>query len=172
VSGVLAGRLTKTGGSGGYTMTVSVFDAAKRNLLERCSASAKWTVAHNARTYGGSTSQGDPVAITLNAKRTRISDMYVAYHMDCGGGSYLEPGDDFTFVVRRGGRFGARFEDDVTIAGGGGASRKIFYDVGGIVRPTTAAGTLTVSTLEVDAAGNPQTVGCGTPDVTWKAMTG
>jgi hypothetical protein len=172
VTGFIAGRLTRTGGSGGYTMLVSVLDASKNTVLERCSAESRWKVARNARTYGGETSQGEPVAITLNAKRTKIADMLVAYRLDCGGSRFLTWSDDFTFLLGRGGHFGARFTDDGTIDGGNGASRKIFYDISGSVMRNTAKGALTVTTREIDAEGNVQPQGCATPELSWTAANG
>jgi hypothetical protein len=170
VTGFLAGKLGATGGSGSYSMLVSVLDTTSGSLIERCSIDAKYKVAHNARTYGGSTSQGEPIAITVNKQRTKITSFDVGYRMDCPGGGFLMPAESFFFALDRTGKFGASFNEENAVPDGG--SRKVFYDFGGSLRKTVAKGSMTVTTMETDAQGNIQTEGCATPNITFKAVSG
>jgi hypothetical protein len=169
VTGFLAGKLGATAGSGSYSMLVSVLDATSGSLIERCSVDAKYKVGHNALTYGGATSQGEPIAITVNKQRTKVTSFDVGYRMDCPGGQFLMPAESFFFKLS-GGKFAASFDDSSAFPDG--SSRKVFYNFGGSVKKTVAKGSMTMTTMEIDAQGNVQTEGCGTPSITFKAVSG
>ena len=167
VTGVLSGKLGKSGGSGGYTLMVSVFELPAGTMLESCTVSGTWKVAHDARTYSGATSQDQPIVVKLNAARTRVTGMFVGFRVGCPDNSFFQPSEAFTFGLSRAGQFGASIPSSGPADGGG--TRDVSRSFSGTVKRAVAKGSFNISMTETDAQGVAQPA-CSTQDVTWKAV--
>jgi hypothetical protein len=176
VTVILSGRLTATGGKGQYTALVTVLPAAGGDAIETCSARSNWTLRRGPRTYAGSTSQGEPLVLTVNARRTRITDLLVAYRMNCKDGTFFEPSDHFTFPLARSGGFGEPINDKTTLPDGSLSDR--IYDLSGTVLRTTASGRLYIDDKVYAAPPDTDLTrplrNCASPEpfTTWKAASG
>ena len=109
--------------------------------------------------------------LRLDARRTRVNDVLVAWQADCStSGGYIRVPDHFgNFVLKRSGSFGNPFSTDLPREGGGTSNWQ--YRLAGRVTKTKASGVLQAKLSETDAAGV-ATDSCDAGNVTWKAATG
>jgi hypothetical protein len=166
IEGKLAGRRA----SGRLSAVVKVMDRASGASLASCQATQRWVATRSPRlVYGGTTSQGEPVVIRLNAKRNRVDDVLTTWNAPCSQGAYRVPDRFGSFRVKRSGAFGNPFTYDTTMDGGD--TLHFDYAFAGRVTAKRVRGTLQVKIAQTDPAGAPVD-GCDTGGVTWKATTG
>jgi hypothetical protein len=167
------GKLKAARASGTLSAVVKIMDQATGAGITSCDTGSLRWVATRAPgiVYGGSTSQGEPMVLRLNAQRKRVNDVLTIWRAPCAtSGGYFRVSDRFTgFPIKSTGRFGSPFTND-TPADGGGALH-VDYALAGRVTKTSAKGTLQVKVSETDAGGA-GTDSCDTGGVTWKAATG
>ena len=121
--------------------------------------------------YGGSTSQGEPLVVRLNASRKRVNDVLLTWRAPCApSGGFWRVADHWgNFRVKSTGSFGNPFNQEFAMDAGG--KRRFDAAIAGRVGRTSAKGTVQVKISETDVNGA-ATDSCDTGAVTWKAATG
>ena len=167
------GKLKKTSARGTLAATVKVSDRETGADVTACDTGrVRWVAARAPGVvYGGTTSQGEPLVIRLNAKRKRVNDLLTTWYADCPaqGGFYRVPDSLGGFPVRSAGRFGAPWTVDVPMDDGN--SMHVDYNLAGRIARASAKGTLQVKLTRTDAAGA-ATADCDSGGLSWKATTG
>jgi hypothetical protein len=169
----VAGKLKPGRATGTISADVTILDKTTGAEITSCQTGKQSFDA--TRTpgviYGGRTSQGEPLVVRLNAKRTRVSDMITVWRAPCtpSGGYFRVPDHFVNFSLKKTGAFGNPFVDDTPIDAGG--KRHWDYSISGRVSKTKAKGALQVKVADSDAAGV-ATDACDTGAVTWKVATG
>jgi hypothetical protein len=168
----VSGKLKPRRASGTLSATVKIADKATGTEITSCQSKQTWVAARSPGIIlGGSTSQGEPLVVRLNAARTRVNDVITVWRAPCAssGGYFRVPDHFVNFPLKRTGGFGNPFSDDAPIDAGG--KRHWDYSISGRVSKTKAKGTLAVKVSDNDAAGASLDV-CDTGRVSWKASTG
>ena len=121
--------------------------------------------------YGGETSQGEPIVLRLDARRTRVNDVIVAWRADCApSGGFLRVPDHFVnFAIKRSGSFGNPFSSAQPRDGGGMSNWE--YRLTGRITKTKASGALQAKMSDIGDAGDVTDL-CDAGNLTWKAATG
>jgi hypothetical protein len=166
VDGKLAGR--RAGGR--LSALVKISDRATGAELTSCQATQRWDAMRRPGVvYGGTTSQGEPFVVRLNATRKRVNDVLTGWHADCSQGGFGGPDRIGNFAVKRSGAFGNPFSADTTMDAG----EKLHFDYAfaGRLSAKQVRGTLQVKVAITDPAGTPVD-SCDTGGLTFKATTG
>lgn len=162
-------RLTRTGARGTISVLITEWDKPGAlpgigppgaKVVDRCrTGSVAWTAAHRpGRVYGGSTSQGEPLVLILNARRTAVSSAGVGWHASCTPSGFVDFPDALrNFPLRRG-----RFGDTFTWRPSGAT---IAYAFSGRVARRSASGRLDVRVRSDDGRT------CRTGRLTWSAAS-
>jgi hypothetical protein len=167
----VSGKLKAKRAAGTLSAIAKVSEKATGNASDSCqTGNVSWVATRSPGiVYGGATSQGEPIVLRLNTARERVNDVITTWNAPCGEAGYFRSPDHFVnFPVKRTGRFGNPFTDDVTNASG--SKVHYDYDVAGRVNKAAAKGTLQVKITETDPAG--AATSCDSGGVTWKAATG
>jgi hypothetical protein len=168
----VSGKLKPKQASGTLSAIVKIADKATGAEITSCQTKQTWTATRSPGIIlGGSTSQGEPLVVRLNAQRTRVNDVITVWRAPCApSGGYFRVRDHFVnFPLKRTGAFGNPFSGDAPIDAGG--KRHWDYSISGRVSKTKAKGTLAVKVSDNDAAGASVDV-CDTGRVSWKVTTG
>jgi hypothetical protein len=166
------GKLTKKAAHGTLSAKVTIVDTASGNTVDTCTLGKRsWKAARAPGViYGGSTSQGEPLVLRLNAARRKVDDLIFAWEASCTpDGAFRFNEDFYNWKVKSTGAFGGPVTADVAIDGGG--QRHFDYSLGGRVGSSKAKGTIHAKFNDVDAAGTQGRM-CDTGNVTWSAQTG
>ena len=168
----VSGKLKPTRASGTLDAIVKVSDKATGAAITSCEARLRWVATRKPEViYGGATSQGEPIVIRLDARRTRVNDVMLTWRASCStsGGFYRAPDHFVNFDLSPTGKFGNPFTAQTDIDGGG--KRQWDYQIAGRVTRKKAGGTLQAKVSDTDAAGAATDL-CETGNLTWKAATG
>jgi hypothetical protein len=173
----IAGTLRSASGTGTLSATSTLTDtpavgsappAVGAKVLETCTTGVlHWTTAHRpGRVYGGSTAQGEPLVLRVAANRHRIDHVDVGWHADCLPQGLVDFPETFArFPLTATGHFGDTFTWRYPNTSGTG-DNVYDYAVSGVLRPTTARGTLRAKVRYPDGTT------CDTAAQSWKAVTG
>ena len=169
----VTGKLKAGRASGTLSAIVKIVDKATGAAVTSCQTGKQsWLATRKPGIiFGGSTSQGEPLVVRLNAERTRVNDVITVWRAPCTpSGGYFRVRDHFVnFALKKTGGFGNPFSNDTPMDAGG--KRHWDYSVKGQVSKTKAKGALQVKVADSDPAGAPVDA-CDTGGVTWKAATG
>lgn len=109
--GSMTGSFRRTGARGTMRVTVDIADRATGAAVMTCTTPRMRWVAHRGRGrfYGGISSQGEPVYLSLTADRRMVWDVGVEWHADCTPSGFADRPDWVTEFRVSGGRFGDVF---------------------------------------------------------------
>ena len=162
------GRLAVRRSSGTWQAHVDVFERATGTKVDNCdTGSFRWGAgAQQNLTYGGVTTEGEPVVLRLNAARTKVSVLSIGWHASCSDGTIYEIGDGLAdFPLSRAGRFGDTFTQRFPVEGG---ELRYAYVIRGKVGRARASGTFKVTRTVHDESGA-TLVTCEAPSARWTA---
>jgi hypothetical protein len=110
-SGIVAGRLTRKGGRGTVAVSVAVFDLTTGAPVMTCQTNTmRFRVTRRlGRSYGGTSSQGEPVVMFLSPNRRTVREIGFDLNSECLPAGFVDYPDWVTRFAIRGGRFGDRF---------------------------------------------------------------
>jgi hypothetical protein len=169
----IEGKLSPHRVSGTLSGTAKIMDKATGNAVGSCqTGTLRWAASRApGKVFAGATSQGEPVVARVDPARHKVSDLMLTWESkSCTPPGFVRVPDDVgNFRISRSGAFGAPFDEEFALDGGG--KRTFAYDVAGHVTKTAARGTYRVTMNEADAAGT-QTSSCDTGAIGWKARTG
>lgn len=134
---------------------------AGANVVDRCrTGTVRWSARHDpGRVYGGATSQGEPLVLLANRRRTSIDTAGIGWHGGCTDNGFIDFPDVLrNFPVRRG-----RFGDVFTWRPEAGV--EVNYDLSGSLNSRTASGSLRVDVVKANSAT------CSTGQLTWRASS-
>jgi hypothetical protein len=171
----ISGTLGRRSATGTYSAeVVTIGDAPAAGVCDK--VDQRWKASSDAGwIYGGSTSQGQPLVLRLNDRRTSVADLIVGWGVPrCRPESFgfnWQLGDWLSDFAIAHGRFGDNFSQRYHLKSGSDA---LFdYDVAGTILrgPGTARGTFSArESLLLFSA--PAMLVCDSGDLTWHARTG
>jgi hypothetical protein len=160
------GTFKKSSASGTWRGRVAVVDASGA-VTETCdSGTVRWLAARGPRTYGGSTTQGEPVVVETSKDRSKVEYFGVGWGAPCSDGNFFHIGDELgNFPLTTGGLFGDDWSSDFPFQDGTG---KVSYSwtVRGTLRKGRGGGTFAAHREESDTTGA-TTSTCDTQSVRW-----
>lgn len=168
----ISGKLTSKRATGTLHAQVTVLEKATGATLTTCEQRMRFSATRAPSViYGGETSQGEPIVLRLDARRSRVNEVRVTWRADCApSGAFLRVADRFVnFALKRSGRFGNPFSAHLPRDGGGVSNLR--YRLTGRVTETKASGVLQAQMSDLDATGV-ATDSCDAGNLTWKAATG
>ena len=79
----IKGKLKPGKASGTFAATVKMIDPATGNTVS-CQTTQRWVATRDPGIiYGGTTSQGQPLVVRLNAQRNRVNDVITTWYANC-----------------------------------------------------------------------------------------
>jgi hypothetical protein len=160
----LKGRLGRQRSSGTLKADVTVFAPGSEATETTCTTgTVRWSAVHAPGTvFAGATSQGEPIVLWTNARRTKLLRAVFGWHSNCTPeGGVDVPDELFNFAISRTGAFGDTFDwtpEDSKI--------RVDYSFSGKLSRTRASGKLDVVFRPDRDAG---ATTCPTGPLTWKA---
>ena len=170
VSAKVTGRLRRASASGTLTAYTTIVDGTTGSQSMSCETGrVRWTASRApGRIYGGSTSQGEPFVVRLDARRRVVRDLLFGWHsQSCTPEGFVRFPERFgNFAVNRRGRWGDSWQQVVD-----GGAVTFSYKLAGALRRTSARGTLAAAVNRVDDSGATD-LSCESGTISWKAKTG
>jgi len=154
--------------TGSHRLHVDRVDAAGA-VLATCDQTATFTaISARGKVFGGHTSQGGPVVVTLAAKRSTVRQVHIGWEASCAPSGDFQASETLVDFRLAGGVFG----DDWTYNSPGlppGESATASYSLYGKIKRSRVTGTLRVKTTSTDATG---TIPCDTDTISFTASSG
>lgn len=167
----LNGKLGRNGGSGTLSAQSTITDVpaftqtlpTSINVLQTCdTGTLKWKVVRKPGVvYGGRTSSGEPLVLTLSANRRSVKQIDFGWHAACVPDGFFDYPDTLINFSLTGGRFGDSFQWKPE-----GTTTNIDYVVDGKVSRTSSSGKLAVKVTFANGTS------CDTGNTSWNARTG
>lgn len=108
--GAIIGTFNRSGARGTITPVIQVTDRASGAATTCSAGTLKWTARRRlGRYYGGMSSQGEPVVLTLTANRRSVYEFGIDLHGSCTPGGTMDMPDWINDFGVRNGRFGDSF---------------------------------------------------------------
>lgn len=160
-SGTVKGTFTRGAASGTIAVSVAVFDAATGAAVMTCQTNTmRFKLQRDpGRVYGGTTAQGEPVAMFLTKNRRMVWEFGVDMNAPCQPSGFMDLADWVVEFKIRGGRFGDRF----SFRRNGDTYR---YVLRGKVTPRRASGTLSLTLVAAEGGV------CRTGTMRWSLVSG
>ena len=169
----LKGKLTKKVASGTLTGTATVYDESNGNVLTTCSTGgSKFKAARAAGfVYGGATTQGEPLVVSLNSARTKVSDLKFSWQAACDQTEWSPM--HITMEDFYGPLHGSTFSVNLTAPyhRADGGTNVWSYVIKGKISKTLAKGTLKLGYTSLDSNSNTEGT-CTAGPLTFKAASG
>jgi hypothetical protein len=153
----VTGKVPRSGRARGtYAASITLTTPTGRTI-DCATDTLRWTVLSNPRIYSGSTTDGMPVVVELNAPATKVRTVRFAWEASCTsaeGDFTTNYGERLTnFPIRRSGAWGDSFTKNEKHDDGSKADVK--YALGGRVTAGRATGTITITVAGTKADGTP-----------------
>lgn len=160
--GSVTGTFRRSGARGTIQITIDAADQLTGEAVTTCrSGKLRWELFRGrGHVYGGTTSQGEPVALFLTPDRRALSEFGFGWHTGCSSGDFVDVPDEITNFIIRNGRFGDSFPFV------DGAGNSAYYRFSGKLGRTAASGTVRVSMATAWGAT------CETGRLKWSAVSG
>jgi hypothetical protein len=160
------GKFRKTSASGTWSGHLDVRDAGG-SVIDTCdTGTIPWVTLRGPTSYGGTTTQGEPVVIVTTKDRTRVTYFGIGWFTDCSGGGFFKLGDETgNFPLTAGGLFGDDWNLERAFSDGTGKATYA-YHLQGSLKKGRGSGTFSVTRAEVDNAGT-TTATCDLQGVRW-----
>lgn len=161
--GTVQGTFGPVRAKGTLRIAVEATDALTGDRVTTCdSRTLRWELVRwPGRVYGGTTSQGEPVALFLDERRRAVLDFGFGWHTGCSSDDHVDVPDEITNFVIRGGRFGDAFP----YADGAGNTAQYRF-AGRVLSRARATGTISVAMQTSWGAS------CSTGRLRWSAVSG
>jgi hypothetical protein len=169
VSQAIKGTVGAKRGSGALQAHVDVFERATGNKVDECdTGSLKWVAAGPQElVYGGSTSIGEPVVLSLDKRRKKVKEIGFGWSAGCTPSGFVSYGDALTnFPLSRTGGWGDTFTQNFPLPDGN--TNEFAYTIKGKVSAKTATGSFQVTRILRDAVGTAVET-CATPTIRFSA---
>lgn len=169
----VSGKLTKTSAKGSFTVREDIVDLSTMQTVTSCDTGTTRFVASRraGQIFGGTTKQGEPVVLRVNAARRQMKSFLFSWTADCGdNGWFHEPTMGWNNLPLSGlGAF--KVARSYPYQGDNGGKVVYSYTAAGKVGKTSASGSVSGKYEEIDAAGA-TTATCDSGSLPWKAITG
>jgi hypothetical protein len=160
------GRFKKSSASGTWRARMNVQDAAGTTKDTCDSGTFRWSAIRGPTSYGGSTTQGEPVVVLTTKDRSKVDYFGVGWGASCSDGGFFHIGDELgNFPLTSGGLFGDNWSSEFPFQDGSGKA-SFTYTVKGALKKGRGGGTFSVHRAESDTSGA-TTSTCDTQSVHW-----
>ena len=160
--GSVTAALRRTIARGTLRLTISVADRSTGNAVMQCrTPTLRWTARRErGRVYGGTSSQGEPVYMSLTRSHRMVYEFGFDWHADCAPAGFADRPDWLTDFGLRAGRFGDSFGYTDP------QRNRVRGRLVGRLTRATAAGTLAITVT------TPSGIACSTGTFTWRMHSG
>lgn len=160
------GRFKKSSASGTWNAHVDVLDA-NGAVIDSCdTGTVRWATLRGPNSYGGSTTQGEPVVVQTSRDRSRVLYFGIGWFAGCGDGGVYQKGDEMgNFPLTSGGLFGDDWTLERPFSDGSGKA-SYAYHLDGSLKKGRGGGTFSVQRSELDNTGA-TVVTCSVQNVRW-----